>query len=151
MFLFVFSFLVLSVANGQQNSTSTASAIATATIVNEMAGASQFEDMNFTNVQSNNADQKLTSGSAVNSAASFKIISNSYAYSVTLPANDILLTKNGSADTMIIDSFNITSTHATSNSGGEIFTVGAVLTVNAFQAEGNYTAASPVAVTVNYN
>ena len=150
MVLFAFSFLALQAA-AQQNSRSTASAIATATIVTEMAGASQFEDMSFTNIQSSNTHQKLTSGSAVNSAASFRIISNSYAYSVTLPANDILLTKNGTADTMKIDSFNITSAKVNSNSGEETLTVGAVLTVNAFQAEGNYAAASPVAVTVNYN
>ena len=151
MFLFAFSFFVFSAISAQKNSSGTASAIATATIVTDMAGASQFEDMSFTNVQSNNAHQKLASGSAVNSAASFKIVSNSYAYSVTLPANDVLLTKNGGADTMKIDSFTITSAQAASNSGEEILTVGAVLNVNAFQAEGNYTAASPVAVTVNYN
>ena len=148
-FLFALSFLVASVSNAQ-NGSKAASAIITATVVTDMAGASRFEDMNFTSVKSNNTHQKLNSGSANNSAATFKIISNSYAYSVTLPASDILLTKNGSDDTMKIDSFHIVSAQAL-NPGEETLTIGAVLNVKAFQAEGNYTSETPVAVTVNYN
>lgn len=147
--LFAFSFMIFSAANAQQNQ-NTASAYASATIVTEMAGASRLEDMNFDNIQSNSADQKVISDSN-NNPASFNIISDNYAYSITLPANDILLTKNGGVEKMEIGSFNVISTKAGSIGGEEMIVINAVLNVKAFQAEGNYSTETPPAVTVNYN
>lgn len=152
IFLFVLSFLVLSVVNAQQNKQETATAIVTATIVTEMIGATLFENMSFANIKSNQTSHKeLNSTSISKGTASFNIIGNSYAYAITLPARDILLTKKGSTDTMKVGSFNITSTKAALNSGEETLVIGAILNVNTFQTNGNYNSETPFTVTVNYN
>lgn len=107
--------------------------------------------MNFAGIQSRAQSQKLYSASAANVSASFNIIGNSYAYSITLPVTDILLTKKGNDEAITIGSFNITSTKSGLNVDEQLIVLGAMLNVNAFQAEGIYTSKTPLTVIVNYN
>ena len=75
-------------------------------------------------------------------------ITGDYAYSVTLPTDDIILKRDGGKETMTVGSFNITPTITKDN---QLLAIGATLQVGASQLPGNYYLVDAFTVTVNYN
>lgn len=74
---------------------------------------------------------------------------DTYTFAITLPASVVI--SNG-ANNMTVDTFTSTpSGTGVLGATGATLTVGATLNVNAGQAAGNYTSATPFNVTVNYN
>lgn len=86
------------------------------------------------------------------SAAEFTVTGQAeYAYSIALPSAAFTV-ENGdtTAATMSVDTFESNSS-GTIGGGSETVNVGAVLTVAANQAQGTYTSAEGLTVTVQYN
>ena len=148
LFLFALCFAGLSV-NAQQNNQRTSSAIATATIISEMVGVDQFESMNFTDIKDNQSSRNNRNSMANQGNASFSVISDNYTYALTIPDEDILMTKKGCADTIRICSLSIV--RDSSHHGRDRHLIGGVLTVNTFEIDGYYKTENPLIVTVNYN
>ncbi|WP_212005279.1 DUF4402 domain-containing protein [Chitinophaga sp. HK235] len=76
-----------------------------------------------------------------------------YAFGITLPGTDVILT-NGGGQTMHVSdfvSFPSVATGGTLVGGVHTLTVGGMLHVDANQAAGIYTSQTPFSVTVNYN
>jgi hypothetical protein len=144
----------------------TASASASATIVTPIS-ITKDVDMNFGNVavQTLNAGTVIlaTDGSRLVTggvtipvstgtvtAASFTVDGEgSYLYDITLPSS---VTITDGTHNMTVDAFSSDpDTQGQLSSGTQTLNVGATLNVNAAQAAGAYTTATPFDVTVNYN
>jgi hypothetical protein len=85
-------------------------------------------------------------------AASFDVAgAASFTYAITLPSSPVAITSgsNSMDVTSFVSSPSLTGTLSTS--GTQTLTVGASLAVAAGQAPGNYTNATGIPVTVNYN
>ena len=147
----------------QVNATSNASA----TIVTPIAIANNTE-MNFGNVAVSATPGTVvlaTDGSRTTSggvtlptttgtvtAAQFTVSGQAnFTYTITLPA--AATTISSGANTMTVDTWtsNPTPTGDLGAGGSQVLLVGATLNVNASQASGTYTSATPFTVTVNYN
>ena len=84
------------------------------------------------------------------SLASFKVSANGAAYSITLPEEPVLTSKN--SKNMKVSGFNTIKSSSTSNyDNTENIVIGAKVEVNNEEAYGLYTSATPLRVTVNYN
>lgn len=107
---------------------------------------------------------KLTTTASITpTAAEFNVTGEgSYAYSITLPTTDLVLTTasvSAGTKTMNVNTFtraftagtDVTTDGALSVGGAQTFYVGAKLIVGASQAVGMYENATGFAVTVNYN
>ena len=86
-------------------------------------------------------------------AATFTVAGEgSSAYSITLPATDLTITRVSGSETMTVNTFTSTPSSTGTLSGGDgTITVGATLNVAGSQVAGTYTNAAGFAVTVNYN
>lgn len=86
-------------------------------------------------------------------AASFKIDgADTSTYSITIPSGDYTITRSGSAETMIVNTFTSTpSNTGVLNNGTQTVSVGATLNVGGSQVAGVYTNTTGFDVTVNYN
>ena len=156
---------VLLFANKSQ-AQATASASASATIVTPIS-ITKDVDMNFGNV----AVQTLNAGTVILApdgsrlvtggvtipvstgtvtAASFTVDGEgSYLYDITLPSS---VTITDGTHNMTVDAFSSDpDAQGQLSSGTQTLNVGATLNVNAAQAAGAYTTATPFDVTVNYN
>lgn len=129
---------------------STAMATISAVVITDVIGADDFKSMEFANIKATSNDQMVKSTLLNNSAASFNVISSSL-YFITLPANDILVSIKGSADSMNVGSFKIISTPESLNATGHHVNIGATLKINPFQPPGLYCSNTPLRVTINYN
>jgi hypothetical protein len=83
------------------------------------------------------------------SVALFHILNNNQAYSVTLPST-ITVTKKDGMEAMTVGSFTL-QTKENRNASIQTLAVGATLYAGAFQAAGEYSAITPLTVTINYN
>lgn len=168
----IFSFLAIVMVASFSNKVvaqATATATATATIVTPIAIAKTV-DMNFGNVAVTAtpgtvilapAGTRTTSGGVTLpvedgtiAAASFTVTGvDGYAYGITLPSDDYIITKTSSSETMTVNAFTSDPTGTEGNLAGgtETLNVGATLNVAAEQAAGEYTNTTGFDVTVNYN
>ena len=144
--IFTVNFLSLS---AQQIKPGTASAMATANIVTGMVGADRLADMTFESIQMNSPGAKKTAP-VVSGTASFNIIGE-YAYSVTIPGENILVTNKDNFDTMQVGRFSFTTERNGLTSNEQRIIISADLNVKSLQSPGNYGTDTPLVVTVNYN
>ncbi len=149
---------------GYSQTQATASFTASATIIQPI-GITTTANMNFASLDAKSGGAvilspdnnrigtggiELADGTEV-SAAAFKVTGEqNFAFSISLPENDFVLT-NGS-ENMIIKDFtsSLDGTGDFSNGQSDV-RVGATLEVNPQQNPGVYTTPSPMNVTVNYN
>lgn len=162
--ILVFTFLFVSV-----NFCQTATATATATIVSPI-GATKTVDMNFGNVAVSGAgtviltpegnrtttgDVNLPATTGTIAAAAFNVTGeNNFTYSITLPQNDYVITRDGGSETMTVNSFiSIPGVESGGrlNTGSQTLTVGATLIVSENQEPGVYSNPTGFEITVNYN
>jgi hypothetical protein len=158
---------VLLACGSEVSAQASATATATATIITPIT-ITKTSDINFGNVavqattagtvvmtpagvRSATAGVTLPGTSGTVSAASFTVNGQAgYTYAITLPTT-ITIT-DAASNTMVVNAFSSTPTSTGTLTGGtETLNVGATLNVNANQAPGVYTSASPFTVTVNYN
>ena len=156
-------------SNGQVNATATT----TATIVTPIM-ISKTVDMNFGNIavgsiggtvvlspagsRTKTGDIVLTATAGTVTSASFTVTGMAdYAYNITLPTTNVIITKATGSETMIVNSFvstpsanGILSAEFT-NPASQIINVGATLIISPNQTAGVYVSNTPFAVTVNYN
>lgn len=102
------------------------------------------------NIRISKGGVELADGNQV-SAAAFEVTGEQgFAFSISLPESEYILT-NGS-ESMVIRNFtsNLGNNGDLSN-GSKVVSVGATLEVNPNQTPGVYTSPSPMHVTVNYN
>jgi len=159
------AFVVVGFSNAV-NAQSTASASASATIVTPIS-ITKTVDLDFGNVAASGvagtvvitpAGTRSTTGGVslpvtpgTVTAASFNVAGQgNYTYAITLPAS---VTISSGANNMTVNAFssNPATTGTLSAGGTQTIGVGATLNVNASQAAGTYTSATPFDVTVNYN
>lgn len=128
----------------------------TVTIVSPAYMAS-INDENLGNVSLSKASKMQANAAGIEmvkegnvSLAAFKIASNGAAYSVTLPEEPVLTSKNN--DRMKISSFKTLNNKASEiSSNTDNITIGATVQVNESDAFGTYRAETPMRITVNYN
>ncbi|GHA31098.1 hypothetical protein GCM10007103_10800 [Salinimicrobium marinum] len=155
--------MVLSFSVKGQTS-ATASFTASVTIIQPI-GITTTSNMNFANLDAKDGgaviltpeNTRISTGGvsleddATVSAAAFEVTGEEgFAFSITLPENDYILT-NGS-ESMIIKDFTSSLAEGGSISGGSrTVRVGATLDVHPNQTPGIYNSPAPMNVTVNYN
>jgi len=170
--LFLFSLVLLGFSAGAfAQQTATASSIASATIVTPISITHDGTDMNFGNVsvsplgggtvvlatdgtRTAGGDVTLPATTGTVSAAVFTISGESgYAYTITLPSTDYLITGPTASDIMEVNNFVSLPTAGaqTLSAATQSLTVGATLNVGAAEASGVYTNATGFVVTINYN
>lgn len=164
-FLILINIILFSLAGKSFGQTSaTASFTASATIIQPI-GVTTTSNMNFANLDAGSGgaviltpeNTRITSGNVVLadgatvSAASFEVTGEEgFAFSISLPENDYLLS-NGN-ENMIIQDFTSNLGEGASLAGGsKIVRVGATLNINPNQPPGVYYSDTSMNVTVNYN
>ena len=121
------------------------SAIATATVISDIVGADQFENMSFTDIK-----PALSNGNMINKGhASFDLIGDNYTYDLTLPDEEIVLAKKDIPSTLKVGAFRATKGNV--HPGRETIVIDAILRGREFEAGGNYASVTPLVITVNYN
>ena len=161
IFILIFFACALSV-KGQTSAT--ASFTASVTIIQPI-GITTTSNLNFANLDAQSGgvviltpdNTRISTGGveladdSMVSAAAFEVTGEEgFAFSITLPENDYVLT-NGS-ESMIIKDFTSSLAEGGSISGGSrTVRVGATLNVNPNQTPGVYNSPAPMNVTVNYN
>ncbi|WP_229793663.1 DUF4402 domain-containing protein [Salinimicrobium marinum] len=162
-FICILILMVLSFSVKGQTS-ATASFTASVTIIQPI-GITTTSNMNFANLDAKDGgaviltpeNTRISTGGvsleddATVSAAAFEVTGEEgFAFSITLPENDYILT-NGS-ESMIIKDFTSSLAEGGSISGGSrTVRVGATLDVHPNQTPGIYNSPAPMNVTVNYN
>lgn len=170
--LFLFSLVLLGFSAGAfAQQTATASSIATATIVTPISIAHDGADMNFGNVSvspvtggtvilATDGNRTSTGGvtlpaiTGVVSAAVFTISGEiGYAYTISLPTTDYIITDPVSLDIMEVNNFISLPAEGTQTltAATQSLSVGATLNVGAGETSGVYTNATGFDVTINYN
>lgn len=150
--------------SGKGQTSATASFTASVTIIQPI-GITTTSNMNFANLDAQSGgvviltpdNTRISTGGveladdSTVSAAAFEVTGEEgFAFSITLPENDYILT-NGS-ESMIIKDFTSSLAEGGSISGGSrTVRVGATLDVNPNQTPGIYNSPAPMNVTVNYN
>jgi hypothetical protein len=86
------------------------------------------------------------------SMATFKVINNQQAFSVTLPSEPLKLIRIGGTETMAVGSLSILGLDEKEvNGSNQPIAIGATLHAGASQPAGEYTITTPLRVNINYN